>query len=341
MNQKFHTPILFCLSFLLLSCTNAPREVTPAFYHWRSTFDLGSSDEQLLDSLGVEKLYTKFFDVVWDPHDGAIPAAKVNFRKVSMERQLVPAVFITNEVFQNIAEEDLQKLAADISGLIAGIHQPEGAYREYQIDCDWSGSTREKYFSFLREFKKQIADAELSVTLRLHQLKYQQSSGIPPADRTMLMFYNVNPPDDPGVYNSILELSEARKYFHGPVAYPLPVDVVLPVFSWGLLFRYGEFQGIINNLNKKAVEKLKFFEHEMGNIYTCNTDTLYGNQYFRYGDVLRVEEVNAEQLREAAVFLSERLPQKEMTVAFYHYDPALIQNYNEKELREIYSLFGQ
>ena len=111
------------------------------------------------------------------------------------------------------------------------------------IDCDWTAGTQEKFFYFIECLKKDCADKEITVTLRLWQYKRNKPKDIPPVDRCLLMCYNMQALNDYRVENSIASFEELKKYVSGK-KYPLKLDVALPIFNWAILFRNEQFMGI-------------------------------------------------------------------------------------------------
>ena len=65
--------------------------------------------------------------------------------------------------------------------------------QEIQIDCDWTKSTKDKYFYLLKKIKE-LSKKEISCTLRLYPYKYPEIMGVPPVDKAMLMCYNLIKP---------------------------------------------------------------------------------------------------------------------------------------------------
>ncbi len=129
--------------------------ITPAFYFWKSQAALNAKEKSiLLQSAG--KLYVKFFDVAWNaPQQMAIPVAKVQFadstRQLfsSPQMEIVPTVFITNETMMMLDSSAVINTASQIAGLIRNIQStqlPAATIREIQIDCDWTATTRDRYF---------------------------------------------------------------------------------------------------------------------------------------------------------------------------------------------------
>ena len=185
--------ILLLLLITLYSCNEKKinRVVEPSFYYWKSVFKLSVFEKQRLDSLQVKTSYLKFFDVDWDASSRkASPVAQllVTRQEVLNQYHVIPTVFITNSCLEKTDLPMMAQLAGNIHKLIMGTCNANNIKlpTEIQIDCDWTVSTRDKYFLLLRSFK-QLSNTNLSVTIRLHQVKYLAKSGVPPADRGLLM----------------------------------------------------------------------------------------------------------------------------------------------------------
>jgi len=157
----------------LTACKKAHPVVQPAFYHWQTKLQLDSIESTYLSALSVQRLYVKFFDVIWQENkQAAIPTAVLQVNKTSKTQQIsdiIPTVFITNQVFKHSSEEQINELPEQVWMKIKSIQFNE-KFKEIQIDCDWTLNTRDVYFRFLRQFKKQIPSRiALSDTIRLHQ----------------------------------------------------------------------------------------------------------------------------------------------------------------------------
>lgn len=188
--------LALCLS--LASCqsserqsTEVPKQITPAFYHWKATYNPTRSEVQQLNQLKINKLYVHFFDVDWDVRTRQpIPKAFLTFRQ-KPPGVVVPVVFITNRTLANLSPGGLPELATHVTEAITRISRQNAiTFREVQFDCDWSGSTRDRYFKLLTLLASRL-HCPLSATIRLHQIKYADQTGIPPVARGMLMLYNV------------------------------------------------------------------------------------------------------------------------------------------------------
>jgi hypothetical protein len=321
------------LFFLLfLSCTAPPQPVQPAFFHWKNRLALTRPETELLNDLGCQTLYVKFLDIAKDP-DGTIrPYALLAVDDTAglAGRAIIPCVFITNGVFQDISEEKLDWLAQKTATALANVDEQfpfrifsagtSNRHRatqptEIQFDCDWTGSTRAAFFSFLKKIRPLLPPkTRLSATIRLHQYKFPDRTGVPPADRGLLMFYNTGDIHDPDEPNSIFQPVAAEKYLRGaPPRYPLPLDVALPVFSWTLIYRDGDLWKIVPGVASTQNSKPETQNFKL--------------PYLRPDDLARFESVDTTLLRHAAALITEIHLAKDARVAFFHLDTSTARRY--------------
>ncbi|MBK8703650.1 MAG: hypothetical protein IPN33_08475 [Saprospiraceae bacterium] len=134
-------------------------------------------------------------------------------------------------------------------------HSSHWRILEIQIDCDWTEKTRDSYFYLLKKMREQLepGNCALSATIRLHQVRYFKKTGAPPVDRGMLMFYNMGDVESWEEPNSILNIKKGEPYLDGAARYPLPLDVALPAFGWGVLFREGRMIRLIYPIDEKVL----------------------------------------------------------------------------------------
>lgn len=193
---------------------------------------------------------------------------------------------------------------------------------EIQIDCDWTAGTRERYFAFLKALKARTPGKEVSVTVRLYPYQYRRKLGVPPVDRGMLMAYNLSPVTSATTTNSILDVADLKKYLGGK-AYPLPLDIALPLFRWSAWQRDGTLQGLLHNSkpDKWDTTYVRRMDNR-GTQYRVIRDTVVGQQYLRAGDVLRDERVSSEMLEAAASLLRSEVKGIRRT-AFFHWEPTI------------------
>jgi hypothetical protein len=328
-------PKLFiCLALLLATCT-APerRSVAPAFYHWQTTLALSAAECDYLKQFSCKKLYIKVLDVGKNAATGEIePYARLEIADTTglAGLQIVPTVFLTNEVFQNISPEKTAWLAGKVAEALAAFPAFGGA-REVQFDCDWTASTRAAFFLFLQKTKTRLPlGTRLSATIRLHQYRWPERTGVPPADRGMLMFYNTGDLENPDGGNSIFDARDALPYLRGAARhYPLPLDLALPVFSWALVYRAEGLWKIIPGTTVEAFGDTSKFAAQAADAsrFHLRKGTFAGGHYLRPGDRLRVEAIAPEQLLEAARLASQVDLADDATLAFFHLDSTALRRY--------------
>lgn len=212
---------------------------------------------------------------------------------------------------------------------------------EIQIDCDWTAKTREKFFYFLKKIKSHFPEKTISCTLRLWQFNNSKKAGIPPVDRCMLMCYSVGSPKKYNSKNSISNADDLKTYLHRS-KYPLPLDIALPVYSWGVLYHNGEFKGLLRNVDTDAINKDTLnLKLKSKNLYGFINDTIIENTYVRFGDELKIEKVDAEELQKIIDLIDSRIYlANDARIAFFSWDTTYIKQYGIKNFEKYYSSFN-
>ena len=332
---------LFFAFVFCLSCQKetAPKDVSRGIYYWKSTFKLTDAERQTLDSCKIKKLYFKAFDVDWDfTKAQAIPKATIKFEEeIPTNLTIIPTVFITNQVLKQSTDQQLDTTISFINKHIRTALKNKN-FDEIQFDCDWTISTRERYFYLLRAFKKIFPEKRLSATIRLHQIKFAHKTGIPPVERGMLMFYNMSNWKKTQIRNSIYDLDAASQYLATLDKYPLPLDVVMPIFRWAIIYRNNTFLTVINNLDNQALSQLNFLKKD-DNKFTVRADTSAFGISLSRGDMVRGEEVSTEEIITGTKTLREKISTQKLTFALYHLDQPNITFYGNEKLAEIYASF--
>ena len=334
--------LLFTTSCFIFSCAekHSSRNIERAFYYWKSVFKLTDFEKSRMDSLQVNTIYLKFFDVDWDDESSLpLPKAIVQITDSAYLHlraiKIIPTVFITNECLQKIDSIKIIELADKIIGLIKNIYQPQ-LYKqpvtEVQIDCDWSASTKNKYFNLLKRIR-QNGVQKLTATIRLHQIKYLAKTGVPPVDKGLLMCYNMGNIKNPFVKNSILDTEELKKYIGKLANYPLQLDVALPLFEWFVLLRNNEYRGLIKKLDitGKAIKK-----QADGN-FVFLTDTVINEIAFKKDDIVRYEKCGYDEVIKAAQIINSKLKTINLRLALFHLDSITLSKYSINEMENIYN----
>ncbi|MGC4101616.1 hypothetical protein [Ferruginibacter sp.] len=334
--------LLPALVAAFFSCkqNKAPRTVDRSFYYWKSVFKLNDLEQKQLDALQVKTLYIKFFDVGWDPAThAAIPIAKLQSTgyKLAAGIEVIPTVFITNECIQQIDSAQVEGVAAKIVLLTEQLVAANqfATIEELQIDCDWTAGTRDKYFLLLSHIKKLKPALKLSATIRLHQVKFIAKTGVPPVDQGLLMCYNMGNLKNIATKNSIIETAELKKYIGNLAAYPLPLDVALPLFSWKVLFRNNIYTGLIQDLPDTVLNNA--FTIRKDNRFEILKDTLLQGYDLKKGDLIRNEASDYKEIIAAAAAINDQLKNTRLKVSLYHLDSVILNKYSLHELEAIYN----
>lgn len=331
--------ILLVITLLMSfsACDPSPKSVSPAFYHWQTDFRLSSNEIQYLHDLAVKKLYVKFFDVDWD-FSKRMPQPTALINPLSEEHlsfEIIPTVFITNRTLLNIPPAEIENFANQVAQKImqkAGNH----FIREVQMDCDWTGKTRTPYFRFLEALKTSLPpNTQLSATIRLHQLKYIDQTGVPPIDKGVLMVYNVGDLESWRSYNSILTNDLVASYLRPFGQYPVHLDLALPIFAWGVVYRNNEMIKLINNLRAEDLQDADRFVKLTENRFRIRKSHYIKGYYLYEGDQIRTESVPKNTLDSVAQTLAPFLTQDSLITVFYHLDTTTIKHYPHEDLQAI------
>lgn len=321
---------------LLIGCQQK-REVHTNFYFWRTVYQQDTTEQRYLEHFKSDKLYVRMMDVDRDEQGVPTPIAPINFKdKLPNDKALVPVVFIVNDILKTLKDEELSRLAANIMKFVNGKVKQSGKldYRELQIDCDWTASTRTTYFKLLEEIRKLNGSRMLSATLRLHQLKNQEKSGVPPVDKVLLMCYNMGNLRKYGVQNSILEVAEMKKYLDKNLSYyPMPIDIGLPLFSWAVVFKKQAYAGISKRMTVDVLNNTEAFEMQPNGLYRAKNDL--PNLGLNKDDEIRYEQSKFEALKECVSYLEKHLRNAPVNLVFYHLDKNIVKEFNVHELEEI------
>ena len=328
---------------LLLAACQRTKKTEIAFYHWRTQLQLNAAEQQYLKQLDAKRLYVKFFDVDWNfNRAAAIPLASAQIKESGLgDLEIIPTIFITNRTFTHLSTDSIPALADRIYQRIFQLCPDHFRIQEIQLDCDWTQSTKSAYFQLLKALEQSLTpkQIDLSVTIRLHQIKYFERTGVPPVKRGMLMFYNMGDLERWEEPNSILNLEIGNSYLDRLGEYPLPLDLALPLFEWGVAFRGEQFIKLINNLRAEDLERNPSVVKIAPKRYILNKSAYINGYYLYKGDRLRLENCEMQQLKKAATVLAKKRSFAQQRVTFYHLDSILIKQFPYVELEKIRSEF--
>lgn len=337
---------ILLLTLFNFSCThNKIEHVERAIYYWKSDSRPTEKETAIVDSIGMQKLYIKFFEVDRNEEMGNFPIAKTDWWRYSVDEyrtiEKIPTVYLKNSVFLKSSKEELDQLADNVNFLVTKYCKEKfynlDEVKEFQMDCDWTLKSRDNYFYFLQKLKS-ISSKKLSCTLRLYPYKYPNKMGVPPVDKAMLMCYNLLNPLENQEKNSILDLDELKSYVKGSTQYPLHLDIALPVYSWAQVYHNELFSAILySNFN----ELKKVLKKDSDLWYSVTSDTLVGETFLRVGDKIKYESTDAQKINAAITILKKHLKfDSNTTVALFHLDEKQLSNFTNEELSTFYTSFS-
>ncbi len=332
--------VYLILVFCTFNCIGNYPEPQIAFYFWKSNVELDQSDFHYLRKLNTRRIYVRFMDVVYSKSQNkSVPVAVLNIKSgFPPSVEIVPTVYITNEVLKRTESKHIPALSKNILSLIKDISRPlKQKIHEYQMDCDWTLSTRQKYFQLLKEIKNYTnpRNIQISATIRLHQIKYFKKTGVPPVHRGILMYYNIGDLTNPSTYNSIFNLNLAKQYLISIDEYPLDLDVIFPLFSWGVVIRREKPVLLINNIDKDDLNTDQKIRYIDGNRYQVKDEHYFHTNYLYKDDMIRLEEVSPEILIKGFQLVPKSVRRKLKYIAFFHIDKKIQRRYPHEILQRI------
>lgn len=266
--------LIILFTTLLFFILNSKEKKEFSYYHWENNYTLKDNKE---------KLYIKVLDIAFS---NKLEVIKTTFDE-KPNNNYIPVVYITNETMKNIDYKN-------ISELILKNIKTLNSFDELQIDCDWSLSTRSNYFNLLKELKSKL-NKPLSVTIRLHQIKYYEKTGIPNVDYGVLMYYNMSNLADFEVKNSILDNAIAKQYHFNFDTYKLKLKLALPLYSQAIQFRDKKALDIFEGVKKE--DFATYFKQLDENRYEVIKSTYFQGRYIYKGDIFRFEDSTFKDLK--------------------------------------------
>lgn len=333
---------LTVLFTLLALCSCSKKNNPAAFYYWKTNFKLSETEITTLKQLNTTCLYVRFFDVD-KRNDSILPLGIIaGLENIPDSMQVIPTVFITNRSFVGITKDEVNNLAQRLCNKInkmAVAHKI--SFSELQLDCDWSEKTKTAYFDLLQQLKEKLPGKTVSVTIRLHQVKYPIRSGIPPVNKGVLMFYNMGNLTDAGIKNSIYNTEDAVKYTAYIKDYPIPLDYALPVFSWLVHKRAGKVIGLVSKDGIPDTSNSIMLLKQKPGSFKIKLPFLHKGRYYMEGDELLTERINKTELSDAATLLSGNSNKtKQHKIIFFDLDSSNFKHISHETIKEVLDIFN-
>ncbi len=333
--------IAFCI-VLLVSLTgcqhknlyNTLPQDENSVYFWRTWYSINDYERQFLSDNHIQTRYIRFFDVEtnqgWRDEDKCVPVATISFdNDESFEDvHVVPVVFITPEAIVEY-ESFTDHLA---HRLYAMCKKNNITINEVQFDCDWTTSTHDAYFQFIKDVRSALKNyfgknIKVSSTIRLHQLAQTP----PDVDYGVLMCYNTGDFKDFKTKNAILDIKDVQPYTKYLKQYKLPLKLALPCYSWNVEFdatkkfvRLNRHYDLYNDFDTTQLKNLG------GGLYEITSEDV-PDKAVKY---IRHEEVSAETILKVKSLVEKNYGK--MPVVLYHLDSVQLSKYNSDEIKAFF-----
>lgn len=323
--------------------------VIPSAFRWKNNRWLDGGEEQAVTRNGIQRVYHKLLDIDWNPANGAHPISTVRVpnqwrtygghdgywvHKV----ELVPCIYITNQTFLKISDAEVDELAHNLLRKLRMECPP--TIHGVMLDCDWSERTKNGFFRLVQIMNDSL-DVPLTATIRLHQYARPGKTGVPPADRGMLMPYNVGKVTEAGNTNSIFDLATAEPYFRTSAPYPLPLDIGLPAFSWGVQFRNGNFVGIMNDAQVQQAMTLGMLTGPTQGTMQVTKENNQQMPQLHLGDELRMERMTPEPIMQVARLARSAVNSDTLAVVYFELGTGTFQAMDRTQVNAGYEAFGR
>ncbi|MBW4359173.1 hypothetical protein [Flavobacterium taihuense] len=322
---------------LFISCQQQEKPAI-SFYYWKTIFRLSPKEKNCLITNQVKRLYIRYFDVdLIEQTQMPYPRTPIRFETSTANFEIIPVVYIKNKVMLD-KKLNVLDLAQKTNSFIQQINSKKNiAIQEIQIDCDWTLASKDNYLHFIEAFKK-VSKKKLSATIRLHQIKYFKKTKIPNVDRGVLMYYNMGKIATDSL-NSIYDRNIATRYLSSLKNYPLPFDIALPIYSWGIQIRDGKIIGLRNKIDAHNLKNNSSFVLTKNNWFTITRSNFQDGIFYKENDQLKLETIAANDLFEMANDLKENTTQNPKEIIFYDLDEFNLKNYEEGLFKKVIDCF--
>jgi hypothetical protein len=330
--------ILFGAIICLIFSCQQQEQPTISFYYWKTIFRLSPKEKKTLTANEVKRLYIRYFDIDLSPKtQKPFPRTPIRFEDVASGFEIIPVVYIKNKVMLD-KKLNVLDLAQKTNSFIQQINSKNNiTIQEIQIDCDWTLESKDNYLRFIDAFKK-VSNKKLSATIRLHQIKYFKKTKIPNVDRGVLMYYNMGKIATDSL-NSIYDLNIAKRYLSSLKKYPLPIDIALPIYSWGIHIRDGKIIGLRNKIDIDNLKNNSSFVLTKNNWFNATSSNFKDGVFYKQNDQIKIETISENDLLEMANNLEENTDQNPKEIIFYDLDEFNLKKYEEGLFKKIIDCF--
>lgn len=347
--KKIQILISALLLFAIVTSCGGSRHGTQdwnGIYYWRTVLTLDDSERDFLDRHDIKKMYIRFFDVTqdWNSYkDEIVPTATLQLvDTLPADVEVIPTIYITNSTMEDMQLKENEYAEKIVRRVKAMCRRYGIDFKEIQLDCDWTRSTRDYFYKLCREVKDLLEPGQiLSSTIRLHQLTQEP----PPVDKGVLMVYNTGKLLEMTTENSIFSLKEIAPYLKDNrlANYPLQLDIAYPAFGWSVVFYpFDDDYRFYRLLRKTDFSNFPELKKIGKNIYeakgTVNLASKGENgEYIYEGYRIRTERPGAKEILKVKDLIEHQMKDKPHSNILYHLDESQLSHFSSNEIDKIYN----
>ena len=322
---------LVIITFTFFGCSKLDQPVADhlSTYFWETNFQLDQSELDFLKANSSNRMYVRFFDLVFNENKSEIiPISQINWKSMP-KGEVVPTIFIKNNIWQYCQSDSIDALSRrvleqiELLAILGGLEA-----KEIQLDCDWTMETKDKFFSFIEACKRTRPNLHFSCTIRLHQIKYRENTGIPPCHEGVLMYYNMSEIKADG-NNSIFDHEVGVEYLDNLSSYPLKLQLAVPIFKWAIHSRNGEVQALISEWDEAKLSDESRFHRIDETHFEVIQSGFFSGQYLRENDLIRIEKVDQNELENAIGEIREYYGKNFDYIILFELDSKHISDYEK------------
>lgn len=154
------------------------------------------------------------------------------------------------------------------------------------------------------------------------------------------MPYNVGNITAPGSVNSIFDRAMAAPYFASSEPYPLPLDIGLPAFSWGVQFRKGAFVGILKQEQVYDAMNAGLLSGDTHGVLHVVNENNTAMPEFHLGDEIRTETITPELIAQVTELSRTAVNSDTMAVAYFEASASTFHRMGPGEVNAGFTAFG-
>lgn len=146
------------------------------------------------------------------------------------------------------------------------------------------------------------------------------------------MCYATSNPTEGMTRNSILDMELLKAYTTNINDYPLDFDVILPIYSWGIVTNHLGQVKLVNGLTEDDLQS-PMFERKDDNYYLVKDDGFLQGLYVSRGFTVRIETITPELLAEAKHYLEHQI-HRDFSWAYFHLSQGFLNRFTIEDLNK-------